>query len=61
MKKKLSVPPLTPIYGTVLDCSASYIKEEYIDLDQYVKNYDEPIINYSDIKLKKMKKFSIQL
>ena len=56
MKKKLSVPPLNPIYGTVLDCSASYIKEEYIDLDQYVKNYDEPIINYSKINIEKKRR-----
>lgn len=39
-KRDLSVPALKPIHGSVLDCCASYIKEDYPDLDQFVKVVD---------------------
>jgi len=32
-KMKFSVPPLNPIKGSVLDCSATYILQDYEDLD----------------------------
>jgi hypothetical protein len=52
-KRDLFVPPLKPINGTVLDCCASYIKKDYIDLDNYVINYDGPVINYTKINIEK--------
>jgi hypothetical protein len=50
-KRDLSVPPLKTIHGTVLDCCATYIKEDYPDLDKFVKVVDEPIVKYSKIKI----------
>lgn len=43
-KQDLKVPTMRILNGTLLDGCASYIKEEYPDLDQYVKKVEkEPI------------------
>ena len=57
-KRDLVVPALKPIHGSVLDCCATYIKEDYPNLDQYVKVVDEPVIKYSKILKEEEEDFS---
>lgn len=40
-KRDFQVPPLMVKYGSVLDCSATYILEDYINLDEYVPKEEE--------------------
>ena len=48
-KVNCDVPPLTPIDCSILECCASYIKEEYEDWDKKVIVVEEPIIKYKKI------------
>lgn len=41
-KKDISVPPLMVKYGSIFDCCATYIEEDYEDLDLRVQKIDEP-------------------
>ena len=40
-KRDFQVPPLMVKYGSILDCCATYIKEDYINLDEYVPKQEE--------------------
>jgi len=45
-KKDISVPPLMVKYGSIFDCCATYIEEDYEDLDLRVQKIDEPKKEY---------------
>jgi len=40
-KRDFPVPPIMVKYGSILDCCATYIKEDYINLDEYVPKEEE--------------------
>ena len=44
-KRNEDVPPLNVIKGSIFDCCASYIKEDYEDLDLMIKTIDEENTN----------------
>ena len=44
-KKDLDVPPLMNIKGSIFDCCATYIKEEYLNLDDEVPEIEEPKVD----------------
>lgn len=48
-KKDLDVPPLKVKIGSLFDCCATYIKEEYEDLDLRIAKKIEPAKNESNI------------
>ena len=45
-KKNLDVPELKIIKGSLFDCCATYIEEDYEDLDLRVQKIDEPKKEY---------------
>lgn len=54
-KRNLKVPPLKVLIGSLFDCCATYIEEDYEDLDLKIANevkiINEPIIEYKQYKV----------
>ena len=43
-KRDNMVPPLSCVKGSFLDCSATYIEEDYLNLDEYVPKAQEKVV-----------------